>query len=183
MKYVEGGLQVSWYYRGMGLRANSNRTFNVGDSLNLACVGQAGFSIEPLIFAINKASIPANLHYTPGNPSTFTVTDEGRLIYDDYNGVAAGHENFAVIRYQNEMTNEFGKGSLIIRAMSLTRADAGTYHCSAVMRTDPSLTYTSGALNLVINLKPGQARSTRSTIASKLVTYSAVVLTASKLVF
>ena len=142
---------------------------------------------------------------------TISLSDQGTLIYSDYEGALAGYENFVVYSgaYSKYRPNYFRHVSVPI----LMQADAGTYHCSvyefsagpsgkalvepesrvarevhntrlrrAADTISDNVLLLSGGLTIVVNTKSDQALSTRAQ-STQITAYSLAIMTASKLLF
>ena len=151
-------------------------------------------------FVITKgASPPSEIGLTENSVDYMSlgVDNPGTLIYSDYNGLQPGFENFVVIvGHQTPYTTQYYR---YVNVGVLRPDDSGTYHCSATIYYDYDLTGeededvpelpgselnypTSGGLTIMVNTKQGQAHSSRAKSAN-LLTYSAILLGASKLLF
>ena len=119
-----------------------------------------------------------------------TLSDAGTLIFDDFEGIQPGFENFVIVPSSYGSAVASGNDFRYIGVALLKTEDAGTYHCSGVpIYYDSYCNYfdgddgqTSGALTIVVNTKVGQAHSSIAK-ASQAMTYSALILSASKLLF
>ena len=188
--------KVSWFFRSKALENNASLTFNMGDTLNMNCkLTYSDYYSGYDLFAITKSSkAPSGLtpsYSASANMMVLNVPDANTLIYSDIDGVQGGYENFEIFRITagDYSTNVF-------RAMNigyLRPTDSGTYYCTAMFYTrsgtagsysllsDTSENLTSGAVRIVVNTKPGQAHSAENK-SSRLLIYSAVILSALKLV-
>ena len=175
---------VSWIYRGNAQLNNTALSFNQDDTLSLSCRAQSDSS-SSFAFSITRGSKPpSGVTYgsTPGPTFTVTYSDGGAIIYDDVQGIQAGYENFVVTRFQGQISALAGNEYLRIGVAALRQADAGTYHCSAIVFPTTTTIYTSGGLTINVYTKQGQAHSSKTSV-NKLMTYSAMMLGASKLLF
>ena len=116
-----------------------------------------------------------------------TVSDPGTMVWNDFDGIQAGFENFLVIPDGLSYANYGDNAQYAFRNVhvgTLRTTDSGTYHCSVCYgsgKTEGKLG-TSGALTIMVNTKEGQAHSIRSKVSS-ILTYSAVIIGASKFIF
>ena len=176
---------ISWVFRGTAQSNNTVLSFNQGDTLDLACRGISDTAGRYFVFTITRGSkAPSAISSSTSLGSAFTVTytDAGTVIYNDVEGVKAGYENFVVIRFQNSATASAGVELLRLGVGLLRTQDAGTYHCSGITLQDTTPLLTSGGLTINVYTKQGQAGSGQ-TSANKLITYSALMVGASKLLF
>ena len=168
-------------FRGAAQANNTALAFNQGDTLQLTCKAQSSTGGTGFAFAVTKGSKPpSNVTVdTSGSRPTYTLIDPGTVIYNDVDDVLPGFENFVIIRFFSTGTSMFGNEYLRLGVGMLRKEDAGTYHCSTVI--EGTIT-TSGGLTINVFTKSGQAHSSQ-TNANKLMTYSAIMLGASKLLF
>ena len=135
-------------------------------------------------FAIHKGTAPTGMSYTKPQ---LTITGGGTLVYSDVTGLESGFENILIVT-SGGSTYYNGGAVYWFRQMSigvLMQADAGTYHCSGMYYDGgPTSGYfmSSGGLTIVVNTKPGQARSPRAHY-NALLTYTSALLGGSKLLF
>jgi hypothetical protein len=182
---------VTWYIGSTAQANNTALSYNVGDSLTLFCkatyqptASTQGF----LYFAITKGSTPPAL-------SQFSVTFTNSIasfsisgttvIYDDFNGLGSGYENFVIFQSSSGGGFNGNKFILTVGIPYLRTADAGTYFCSAnTMSTSISSTTVaiSGALVVNVNTKTGQSSDSYRSKANSYLKYSAILLGASKIV-
>ena len=178
---------ASWIFQGKATTNNSALTFNLYDTLNLICYayGAPGYAYSKLIFIISKGTIPTNATYTPAT-TTLTVNNVGTLIYSDIDGLQSGYENFIIFStpyLYSTLTNTFDYDLRYVNVGTLKTTDSATYHCSAHFYDSAAPEFmTSGGLTITVNTKSGQAHSSRAQVNSML-TYSAAIIGASKLLF
>ena len=153
------------------------------DTLSLMCRAQAVRYVAWVMFAVHKGNAPTDMTIAEATPTSLTFANGGPLIYSDLDGVQAGYENFVIfMNAVNGVINEAGEYAIrYVNVGTLMPADAGTYHCSARINSDDYM-MGSGALTITVNTKQGQARSS-NTQFSQLLTYSAVLIGASKNLF
>ena len=154
------------------------------DTLNLLCRAN-GAMIYYTTFVIHKGQAPTGMEVSLAGD--FAITGGGTLVYSDLTGPEAGFENIII-------TTPGGSPGVVMVAKYwfrqinvgiLMQSDAGTYHCSVMHMTGgtiPGSFMSSGGLTIVVNTKPGQARSHRAH-SNQILTYSAALLGASKLIF
>ena len=117
------------------------------------------------------------------------LRDAGTVIYDDLTGIYAGFENIAIFSGDLVGSVLATTSTRYVNIGILKPGDAGTYFCSGSILQGfgtpgsyPLYFFASGGINLMVNTKPGQAHSSFSK-PQKLLTYSAMLLGASKLLF
>ena len=138
-----------------------------------------------LFFAFTKGTKPpSNMTTSYNSYYTLNIENPGTLIYDDFNGIKSGYENIVVYDSNVDASYYSAKTIRYMNIATLKTTDAGTYHCSAMLSSSSSYSgfLTSGAVTIVVNTKAGQAHSTRA-FENMFLTYSALVLSASKLFF
>ena len=128
-----------------------------------------------------------NLTQNTDLSANLVYSDAQTTIYDDFNGVYDGYEN--IIFLQKSLVGEIAQYDykLYMNIGVLRPADAGTYFCSSALIPFQGGAQTfafgnSGAVTIQVNTKPGQAHSSRAN-SQNFLTYSAMLLSASKLLF
>ena len=162
----------------------------MGDTLNMVCKGFYAYKENSFWMVISKGATPPELDYTETNYYELVIDNPGTLIYDDFEGIQPGFENFVVVPGTFSAAAASGNDYRHVGIALLKPQDAGTYHCSGIAIYynteygcfDDNWYSTSGGLTIVVNTKIGQAHSSIAK-ASQAMTYSALILSASKLLF
>ena len=154
------------------------------------CRATTGSISGKLVFAVSKGSIPTGMSISSG---VITVKNVGTLIYTDLGGIQSGYENFVIYGspYNGQIQSALIYDFRYVSVGTLKTADAGIYSCTvaylgsstaAVTDADTGSFATSGRLTITVNTKSGQAHSSRAQV-NRLVTYTAALMGASKLLF
>ena len=190
--YSECQDSVSWIFRGQAQQNNTVLTFNMGDTLNLMCLGfynSWGYNFFMIISKGDSPPSEISVDYPNEDVYELTISGDGTVIYDDFYGIYAGYENFVVVPGPFQAAYASGRDYRNVGVALLQPADAGTYHCTGRLSYiynnyifyDYGVIY-SGGLTIMVNTKEGQAKSA-TTNANKLLTYTALIMGASKFLF
>ena len=186
-------VSISWVYRGQYQENSTLLQFNVFDTLNLACVADSGEYNDTLAIAITKGNTPPDLYLFDDSKDygfiSFYVLDAEEIVYDDVYGIYENFENFMIFRHQSQLTQLASKEFRYITIQQLYPSDSGEYYCSAQsleeVRRDG--TYVAGVYHsgsVVISVDSlGLVTGSPLRKASQVMTYSALLLSASKILF
>ena len=189
---------ASWVYRGINDPGSQSTILNMGDSLAIECLGRGG---NPLVsqatnmimaFVITLNQAPTKVSITPSSGANYPTlnVDKGKIIYDSIQGNSLDYSHIFTSVYMPITTpGKFARGIMIMLLPTVKVADAGTYYCTFVDgSSDSSLTGntsvgSSQAFKLLVRLKPGQRSGSIRSSRNKLLEYSSLLLTVSKLIY
>lgn len=168
--------------KGQVLSNNTALTFNMADTLNLVCFVKNLVDYNDEFYIAITKGLPATEYTWTEDAYTekVAVSTAGTLIYDDFNGIQAGYENFVIFASYVEADYATDTTRRYINIYSLQTSDSGTYYCSSIYDGEYYIPSVSGALVITVNTKEGQAHSTRVKKAD-IMTYSALLFSSSKL--
>ena len=118
----------------MGKAATSSTTtLNEGDGLQLLCVAYPGIDSNILFFALTKDSQgKANDYSLTGNffdGNLIFSANNGGMIYDDFNGIKSGKEQYLVFAQQQYSQRSNSKFGIFMQRTAVSSTDIGTFYC------------------------------------------------------
>lgn len=181
---------MSWFVRGQAQENSTFLSFNRLDTLHLGCIAESWAYNDTLLFAITRGDSEPILSRTDSRQDfLYLYIDEAEeVIYDDVHGVHEGFENFLVFRHQSEMTKWAAREMRYLNVGVLQPQDSGRYHCVALSNNvidteyNTPTSWNAGSLVIEVNNAGGLGRSSMRK-ANNLMTYSALLVGASKIMF